>query len=767
MFAAAVTLICAIAVLLSGADARLSGPRDEALATPRAPRNDGDEALAAPRAPRTADDGLPTLRKTSETILSSRVAPGNLLPNFMQSQSRVESGTAIKLGAGRGVRATTIPDDSCGEDIFDSLNPDLRSPQLPNLSQDIWGCEREEEEIDVWVYENDWMKVGITPQWGGRVNSIVDKITGRENLFKNKAHQPASIGVLKAWTAGGLEWNWSPGVIGHSAFTETQVYMAKVDSPLGQVVRVYEFDRLNGTVWQVDMLLANSTFLAHPKVTNPTDVDLRGYWWTCMAVPSTPGTRILTPATHVAETSRLPVGDAPWPVFAEAIENATFHAQFNDNSYLGKHPSSGDFFLRIPSDQPEGPWIGHVADNDGSGYAFLHGHPLNGTKFFVWGESGPGRFMQDFLAGGRERQGDYTELQVGVAPTQLQTFSLPAQTTKEWTEWFKPTGSALSAETLHQADYAAMLRAVQAWISSPAGAPRDEVAQLDAVLAKLADQPVQASDILVSGQPWGALEEMLLGRPLAPGLKFTLPDPGQPGFDEAQPWVELLQTGNFGDASLSRLPLSYQTTDRWFAKILAAPTSWLQCLHAAICYMERGDGTNAKNYLQKSMDLRPNPIAARGLALLTATYPDAMVEYKTAWKILTSDYAADAAYPRLVLNLAAEMAVVLTQASLWDDMRWLLAVAPPQALALDPLLKMQATLLVHDGQFDEAMAILEGNCFPTYASERGTLVTLWQKAVEERAGAVSELDKHRARMATPIPRNIGCQKGSRYCLNYW
>ena len=30
----------------------------------------------------------------------------------------------------------------------------------------------------------------------------------------------------------------------------------------------------------------------------------------------------------------------------------------------------------------------------------FHGHPLNGTKFFTWGQGGPGRFMQDFLGGG-------------------------------------------------------------------------------------------------------------------------------------------------------------------------------------------------------------------------------------------------------------------------------------------------------------------------------------------------------------------------------
>ena len=57
---------------------------------------------------------------------------------------------------------------------------------------------------------------------------------------------------------------------------------------------------------------------------------------------------------------------------------------------------TGDYFLRISPEARK--WIAHVAD--GGEYAAVHGHSLNGTKFFTWGQSGPGRFMQDFLAGG-------------------------------------------------------------------------------------------------------------------------------------------------------------------------------------------------------------------------------------------------------------------------------------------------------------------------------------------------------------------------------
>ena len=71
-------------------------------------------------------------------------------------------------------------------------------------------------------------------------------------VYNNRAHQPANIGARKAWAAGGIEWNWSPGSIGHSACTEEAVWTAKLETERGPVVRVYEFDRYNGTLWQVN-----------------------------------------------------------------------------------------------------------------------------------------------------------------------------------------------------------------------------------------------------------------------------------------------------------------------------------------------------------------------------------------------------------------------------------------------------------------------------------------------------------------------------------
>lgn len=702
-----------------------------------------------------------TISRNDLSVMNSETLPGNLLPNFMFMQGSIEGGSiGVKIGGGRGDPHPFIPDDTCGDDIFDGAMEDMRSPQLPYLTQDLWTCDRKQEDIQAYTMETEALKVTITPQFAGKVWGIYDKIRERELLYANRAHQPANIGALKSWAAGGAEWNWSPGIIGHSAFSETEVFLTEVETEEGPMARVYEFDRYNGTVWQVDMLIVNDSFVAHPRITNPTSVDLRGYWWTCVAVDATTSTRILTPATHVAETSRDPMRDAPWPYFAEAIENSTFQGYDGewptDNSYLGNH-QIGDMFLRLPGDVYT-PYIGHTAED---GYALIHGHPLNGTKFFTWGDSGPGRFMQDFLAGGGKREGDYTELQVGPAPTQMQNFAVPKNSITEWTEWFK--GFDGDVDVLRGKDYWAAIDHVDQWIQSDAGMPKEEVSKWDAFFEKHAT--TQPSKILVRGQPWGALEEMRLGHALVEGLTFTLPEKGESGYDEVAPWLELLTAGTFSDESLGRYPLSYQTTDGWLKVIEESAEkygmTWLHALHLGVAYAERGLTDLAKDQFTESVKLKPNVISARCLAVLQSTPEEAWVHYEQAWKLLVSNSwknQADPAIERLYNNMVVEISFFLLQENWLTQMQWFESVVPESNRGLDGFLSLQISVLLAENKNEEALEILGTNCFPTYAKARDTLMDAWNNAqmalAQQKKGDVplTNVEKHQARVNNPIDR---------------
>jgi len=704
-------------------------------------------------------------------------------------QGSIEGGSiGVNIGGGKGTKLpfTDKMDDSCGDDIFEGANPDLRSPQLPYLTQDLWGCEREDKEFPVWHLEDEYLRITITPQWAGKVWTIYDKKRETDILFNNRAHQPANIAALKAWAAGGAEWNWSPGIIGHSAFSETQTYMARLKTSRGDVVRVYEYDRYNSTVWQVDMYTANGTFYAHPKITNPTVASLRGYWWTCVAVDATPSTRIFAPADHVAQNSRELFRNAPWPQFSDAIENASFvgyqqpssSSNFQkDMSYLGNH-QIGDMFLRI-SDEVYTPYIAHTETKDESGYTLVHGHPLNGTKFYTWGQSGPGRFMQDFLAGGGKRQGDYTELQTGPAPTQMQTFPVPPNSIKQWTEWFR--GFNGDPEVL-RGDYRDANKYITNWIKSEDGQPKSNFNNIDVWLAEISTMEVKEEDLIVSGGGWGALEEMRLGHKMAEGLTFKFPnaETDLKSYLEIQPWKELLELQTFSKDSLSRLPLSYMTTDPWLELIESSSEkdmTWLHALHLGVAYAERGDIDKPKKLFQKSIDLLDNPIAHRCLAVLQTDRSTAYMHYQASLRSLTKGpLAQDPAASRVARNLLTEIAFFLQQDKSWEHLSHLVSTPLAQEHSdLDAIVTSKAHILIEQGtvdSLDQAKTLLQKHCFPTYAAARDDLMDMWNDVVERQASLkkgseLSPREAHQARIQDPIPDNIGCVYATEYCLNYW
>lgn len=274
----------------------------------------------------------------------STVGGGNLLPAFLFLQGEsdgLSQELGLSIGGGHGKPVPFVPDDSCDDAIFDGASPDLRSPILPYLKQDTWGCERTPAELPTVLISSTTMEAEIVPQFGGKLWGLRDKFSGRDFFFRNPAHQPANIGARGAWAAGGLEFNWAPGYLGHSAFTEERVWSARLQTVRGEMVRIWEFDRYNATVFQVDVLLDGDELWTHTKVTNPSTLPVLGYWWTCAAHKATPGTRILAPAPEVTVETFVgsALRNAPWPYFDNGMLNSTFGGQIGrrlvDSSYLG------------------------------------------------------------------------------------------------------------------------------------------------------------------------------------------------------------------------------------------------------------------------------------------------------------------------------------------------------------------------------------------------------------------------------------------------
>lgn len=186
--------------------------------------------------------------------------------------------------------------DSCSDDIFVTPQESMRDHILPHLLQNRWDAAEEPTLVPTVELASEHIRVQIIPQWGAKVHSITDLATGAPLVLENPTHNPFNGAVRKPFSSGGIEWNWGGGrgQIGHSVFSEQPAFVAHVRDPAGAHVRLYEYDRFNKTLWQVDVLLPNGTHhqrsraaWIHVRVTNPLDHPTKGYWWTNTAVRST------------------------------------------------------------------------------------------------------------------------------------------------------------------------------------------------------------------------------------------------------------------------------------------------------------------------------------------------------------------------------------------------------------------------------------------------------------------------------------------------
>ena len=100
------------------------------------------------------------------------------------------------------------------------------------------------------VLENETLRATFLLELGGRLWSLYHKPSGRELLSVNPVFQPANLAIRNAWFSGGVEWNI--GIIGHSPFTCEPLFAARVEGPDGPVLRMYEWERVRGTPFQID-----------------------------------------------------------------------------------------------------------------------------------------------------------------------------------------------------------------------------------------------------------------------------------------------------------------------------------------------------------------------------------------------------------------------------------------------------------------------------------------------------------------------------------
>ncbi len=314
----------------------------------------------------------------------------------------------------------------------------MRYGHLPNIlpyaMQDGYNREKRPRDFRAAVLENDILRATFLPELGGRLWSLIHKPTGRELLYVNSVFQPANLALRNAWFSGGVEWNI--GTIGHTPFTCSPLFAARLQRADGTpVLRMYEWERIRQVTYQIDAWLPDDSSVLFVRVSiyNPRREPVPMYWWSNIAVPENPATRVLVPAESAYRYNYKQLRVIPVPVW-----------NGRDNSYPAHSPNATDFFFHISENRL--PWIAAL-DETGKGLVQVSTSPLMGRKLFVWGAESGGRRWQEFLS---EPGQAYFEIQSGLARTQLEYLPMPAQT--RWT-WLEAYGLLSADPQVHGADW--------------------------------------------------------------------------------------------------------------------------------------------------------------------------------------------------------------------------------------------------------------------------------------------------------------------------
>ncbi len=59
----------------------------------------------------------------------------------------------------------------------------------------------------IWI-ENEFLRVLVLPEIGGRIQAILDKTNGYDLIYNQHVIKPALVGLAGPWISGGIEFNW-------------------------------------------------------------------------------------------------------------------------------------------------------------------------------------------------------------------------------------------------------------------------------------------------------------------------------------------------------------------------------------------------------------------------------------------------------------------------------------------------------------------------------------------------------------------------------
>lgn len=264
--------------------------------------------------------------------------------------------------------------------------------------------------------ENEFIRVVVLPELGGRVYIGLDKTNGYDFVYRNTVIKPALVGLAGPWLSGGIEFNWPQH---HRPTTFQPVdYLLEERENGSKTVWLSEiepFNRMKGMAG-VTLYPGRSYFEVKVQLFNRTPLPQTFLWWANLAVHANDTYQaIFPPDVHfVVDHAKRAVSSFP-------IANGR---------YYGVDYSSGvdiSWFKNIPVPSSymalgsRYDFVGGYDHGKQAGVIHIADHHISpGKKLWTWGAGDFGRVWYEHLT---DADGPYVELMSGVYTDNQPDFS--------------------------------------------------------------------------------------------------------------------------------------------------------------------------------------------------------------------------------------------------------------------------------------------------------------------------------------------------------
>ena len=255
--------------------------------------------------------------------------------------------------------------------------------------------------------ENEYLRIMVLPELGGRIQRAYDKTNGYDFVYYNEVIKPALVGLTGPWISGGIEFNWPQH---HRPTTFSPVDWQLKNHPDGSVsIEMSEVDQMYGTKGKMTFTLypGRAYLEIRGQLYNRTPLPQTFLWWANPAVSVNDYTQSVFPPDVSAvfdhgkrDVSKFPIATGVYYKhdYGAGVDISRYRNIPVPTSYMCAH---SDYDFVGGYDYRAGAGILHVADH----------HVSPGKKQWTWGN---GDFGQAWDRNLTDANGPYIELMTGM-----------------------------------------------------------------------------------------------------------------------------------------------------------------------------------------------------------------------------------------------------------------------------------------------------------------------------------------------------------------